>query len=232
MTNEFLKSLGATVVIGLLAYFLVEVELHKWVIAGVVKAGNYVWAVVVTLAIMAIGGILYAAFSHFGTLKPGGSLDRVMKSVRDATEETGFQLKDNFTQKIFWIYMGMLGILTFVKLTFYLFHVMFPTYATRVFGYDFPVAGVFGTLNPAMIVFLVPLISALTVNIRSYTMLMVGTAVSAGAFSFASYRRYCACNWRYLVRYLALRLLARSSGRKPRPVLGELHYLHHGLYGR
>ena len=32
-----------------------------------------------------------------------------------------------------------------------------------------------------MIVFLVPLISALTVNIRSYTMLMVGTAVSAGA---------------------------------------------------
>ena len=70
MTNEFLKSLGATVVIGLLAYFLVEVETHKWVIAGVVKAGNYVWAIVVTLAIMAIGGILYAAFSHFGTLKP------------------------------------------------------------------------------------------------------------------------------------------------------------------
>jgi len=104
-----------------------------------------------------------------------------MKSVRDATQETGFQLKDNFSQKVFWIYMGMLGILTFVKLTFYLFHVMFPTYATRVFGYDFPVAGVFGTLNPAMIVFLVPLISALTVNIRSYTMLMVGTAVSAAA---------------------------------------------------
>ena len=181
MTSEFLKSLGATALIGLLAYFLVEFELHKWVIAGVVKAGNYVWAIVVTLAIMAIGGILYAAFSHFGTLKPGGAFDRVMKSVRDATEETGFQLKDNFTQKVFWIYMGMLGILTFVKLTFYLFHVMFPTYATRVFGYDFPVAGVFGTLNPAMIVFLVPLISALTVNIRSYTMLMVGTAVSAGA---------------------------------------------------
>ena len=149
MTNEFLKSLGATVVIGLLAYFLVEVELHKWVIAGVVKAGNYVWAIVVTLAIMAIGGILYAAFSHFGTLKPGGSLDRVMKSVRDATEETGFQLKDNFTQKIFWIYMGMPN-LTFV-FTFYLFHVMFPTYATRVFATISSLC--LGTLNPAMIVF-------------------------------------------------------------------------------
>ena len=181
MTRELLGSLGATAIIGLLAWGLVEVKMHEWVLAGVVKAGNYVWSILITLAILAIGGILYAALSHFGALKPGGGFDRVMKSVRDATEETGFQLKDNFTQKVFWIYMGMLGILTFVKLTFYLFHVMFPTYATRVFGYDFPVAGVFGTLNPAMIVFLVPLISALTVNIRSYTMLMVGTAVSAAA---------------------------------------------------
>lgn len=181
MTRELLGSLGATAIIGLLAYGLVEIKMHEWVLAGVVKAGNYVWSILITLAILAIGGILYAALSYFGALKPGGAFDRVMKSVRDATEETGFQLKDNFTQKIFWIYMGMLGILTFVKLTFYLFHVMFPTYATRVFGYDFPVAGVFGTLNPAMIVFLVPLISALTVNIRSYTMLMVGTAVSAAA---------------------------------------------------
>ena len=101
-------------------------------------------------------------------------------------QKNGFQLKDNFTQKVFWIYMGMLGILTFVKLTFYLFHVMFPTYATRVFGYDFPVAGVFGTLNPAMIVFLVPLISALTVNIRSYTMLMVVLQYLRVQSSFAS----------------------------------------------
>ena len=181
MTRELVGSLIATAVIGVLAWALVEVKMHEWVLAGVVKAGNYVWSILITVAIVAIGGILYAALSHLGAMKPGASLDRVMKSVRDATQETGFQLKDNFTQKVFWIYMGMLGILTFVKLTFYLFHVMFPTYATRVFGYDFPVAGVFGTLNPAMIVFLVPLISALTVNIRSYTMLMVGTAVSAGA---------------------------------------------------
>lgn len=184
MTRELLGSLAVTAVIGFLAWALVEVKMHEWVLAGVVKAGNYVWSILITLAILAIGGIIYAGLSHIGALKPGGTLDRVMKSVRDATEETGFQLKDNFTQKVFWIYMGMLGILTFVKLTFYLFHVMFPTYATRVFGYDFPVAGVFGTLNPAMIVFLVPLISALTVNIRSYTMLMVGTAVSAAAVFF------------------------------------------------
>ena len=32
-----------------------------------------------------------------------------------------------------------------------------------------------------MIVFLVPLISALTINIRSYTMLLIGTALSAAS---------------------------------------------------
>ena len=58
---------------------------------------------------------------------------------------------------------------------------MFPTYAIRVFGADFPVASIFGTLNPVMIIFLVPLISALTVNIRSYTMLLWGTGLSAAS---------------------------------------------------
>ena len=77
--------------------------------------------------------------------------------------------------------MAMLGILTFVRLTFYIFHLMFPAYAIRVFGADFPVASIFGTLNPVMIVFLVPLISALTINIRSYTMLLIGTALSAAS---------------------------------------------------
>ena len=56
---------------------------------------------------------------------------------------------------------------------------MFPTYATRVFGYDFPVVSLFGTLNPAMIVFLVPLVSVLTVKFRSYSMLIFGTFLSA-----------------------------------------------------
>ena len=58
---------------------------------------------------------------------------------------------------------------------------MFPTYAMRVFGDDFPIASIFGSLNPAMIIFLVPLISSLTINIRSYTMLILGTVVSGAS---------------------------------------------------
>jgi dipeptide/tripeptide permease len=75
----------------------------------------------------------------------------------------------------------MLGILVFVKLTFFIFHVMFPTYGIRVFGEGAMVGSMFGVLNPVMIVFLVPLISVLTMNVRSYTMLVIGTGLSAAA---------------------------------------------------
>lgn len=180
MAKEFLRSVIATVIVGVLAYALFEMRVHEWKIS-VIKAGYYVWALVITLGILAVGGILYALLSYIGAASPGAVFDRVMKSVRDATDGTVEQLKENFSQKPFWIYMAMLGILTFVKLTFYVFHVMFPTYAIRVFGDDFPVASLFGTLNPAMIVFLVPLISFMTVKVRSYTMLIVGTILSAAS---------------------------------------------------
>jgi MFS family permease len=180
MTNELVRSLIATAIVGALAYGLVEFRIHEWSV-GVIKAGSYVWAFVVTAGLIALGGVLYAALSHAGAASPGASFDRVMKSVRDATEGTVEQLKENFQQRPFWVYMAMLGILVFVRLTFYVFHVMFPTYAIRVFGDDFPVSSIFGSLNPAMIIFLVPLISALTVNVRSYTMLIVGTGVSAAS---------------------------------------------------
>ena len=144
-----------------------------------IRDRKYIWSFVAVFAFLAIAGVSYAALSLMGTYN--SPFDRVMKSVRDATEKTIFELKDNFTTRPFWIYMAMLGILTFVRLTFYIFHLMFPTYAIRVFGADFPVASIFGTLNPVMIVFLVPLISALTINVRSYTMLLIGTAVSAAS---------------------------------------------------
>jgi MFS family permease len=180
MWKEFKISMLWTLGVGVAAYIMVGANVHKWSI-GVIKTGSYMWALVITTGLCAVGGLIYAGFSHAGTAGPGGSLDRVMKSVRDATQGTIVQLKENFQQRPFWIYMAMLGILVFVRLTFYVFHVMFPTYAIRVFGDDFPVASIFGSLNPAMIIFLVPLISVLTVKVRSYTMLILGTTISAAS---------------------------------------------------
>ena len=178
MKKELLYSGIATIVAAALCYGMFSLEVHNWKI-DVIPVGKYIWAFVATISFFAITGIFYAVFSMVGTTSP--VLDLVMKSVRDATEETVRQLKENFQERPFWIYMGMLAILIFVRLTFYIFHLMFPTYAIRVFGADFPVASIFGTLNPVMIIFLVPLISALTINIRSYTMLLWGTGLSAAS---------------------------------------------------
>ena len=177
MFKELIFSVVLTAALGGVAYVMQTLEIHEWKVS-VVKAGYYIWALEVTAVIFALGGILYAASSLVGVTLAGGVFDRAMSSVRQATEGTVDQLKENFQQKPFWIYMAMLGILVFVRLTFYIFHVMFPAYAMRVFGDDFPIASIFGSLNPAMIIFLVPLISSLTINIRSYTMLIVGTVVS------------------------------------------------------
>ena len=180
MINELQMSLVFTVAIAAVAFVLYTANVHE-IKVSVVKVGYYIWAFEVTAALFALGGILYAGSSLLGVSAAGSILDVSMSSVRKATQGTIEQLKDNFQQRPFWIYMAMLGILVFVRLTFYIFHVMFPTYAMRVFGDDFPIASIFGSLNPAMIIFLVPLISSLTINIRSYTMLILGTVVSGAS---------------------------------------------------
>ena len=178
MQQELVKTLIATTIAGVIAYVMVRGNVHKWAV-DVIPVGKYLWAFMSTIIFFAVTGVLYAGLSILGTMNTG--FDIVMKSVRDATEETIRQLKENFQERAFWVYMGMLAILIFVRLTFYIFHLMFPTYAIRVFGADFPVASIFGTLNPVMIIFLVPLISALTINVRSYTMLLWGTGLSAAS---------------------------------------------------
>ena len=180
MTRELIRSIGAVGAVAFVSYVMITTKVHEWAI-NVVPVGKYLWALVAVAALFAVGGVLYAGFSRLGVFSPGGAFDVVMKAVRDATQGTVAQLKENFQERAFWIYMGMLGVLVFVRLTFYIFHVMFPTYAIRILGPDFPVASIFGSLNPAMIIFLVPLISILSINVRSYTMLLWGTAISAGS---------------------------------------------------
>ena len=150
MQQELVKTLIATTIAGAVAYAMVLGGVHKWAV-DVIPVGKYLWAFMATIIFFAVTGVLYAGLSILGTMNTG--FDIVMKSVRDATQETIRQLKENFQERPFWVYMGMLAILIFVRLTFYIFHLMFPTYAIRVFGADFPVASIFGTLNPVMIIF-------------------------------------------------------------------------------
>lgn len=100
-------------------------------------------------------------------------------STKKSFLDTILIMKMVFKEKNFWIYLFMLGILVFIKLVFYHFHYTFPKYGIRVLGEGSKVGNLYGILNPIIIIFLVPLIAHFTKNIKSYSMLLVGTTISS-----------------------------------------------------
>ena len=74
-------------------------------------------------------------FQEFNTTQyTGGMFSKLYQMVKDAGQKTVQMLATNFSEKAFWNYLFLLGILVFVKVTFFIFQVMFPSYMVRVFG--------------------------------------------------------------------------------------------------
>jgi MFS family permease len=115
----------------------------------------------------------------------GGAFSVAVQSVGNAAKETGRILWKAATEKAFWLFLFMLGILVPVRLVFFHFHYTFPKYGIRVLGEGVKIGNIYGVLNPVLIVFLVPLVGYLTKKISSYKMMMVGTFISAGAVFIA-----------------------------------------------
>ena len=197
MTGEIIKS---AIVTGIVLAIALGVS------SAGVNPGQWGWGGIVLAGICGGGALVYGLLSYLGTFVP--SFDRVMLPVRDSVKETGRRLAENFSERPFWIYLFMLAVLVFVRLTFFIFHVMFPTYGIRVFGEGAMVGSIFGVLNPVMIVLLVPLISIMTVKVRSYTMLFVGTLISAGAVFLCFIPESVAMPSRHVVRPDDLRAMA------------------------
>jgi len=116
-----------------------------------------------------------------------GSIVSVFWQVfKKAALDTGRILSQVVRQKEFWYYMFMLGILVFVRLVFYHFHYTFPKYGIRILGEGVKIGNIYGVLNPTIIVFLVPLVAAVSRRVSSYKMLMLGTTISASAIFIAT----------------------------------------------
>ena len=69
---------------------------------------------------------------------------RIRDLVKSSSIETWNIFKSVFPQRSFHIYLGMIGLLVFVRLTFYHFHYTFPTYGIRVFGEGVKIVHVWG----------------------------------------------------------------------------------------
>ncbi|HOB70432.1 MAG TPA: hypothetical protein PKM18_01475, partial [bacterium] len=55
----------------------------------------------------------------------------------------------------------------------------FPKYGIRVLGEGAKIGNIYGVLNPVLIVFLVPIVASFTKKTKSYTMLVIGSAISS-----------------------------------------------------
>jgi len=109
-----------------------------------------------------------------------GTLTEIMartlkKTVSDVSATLVFVMKDRY----FWKYLFIVSITLFARFTFFHFLFTFPKYGLRVLGESAKIGTVYGTLNPLLVIFLVPLVAAMTKKANSYRMLIIGTAISS-----------------------------------------------------
>ncbi|MCP5536035.1 MAG: MFS transporter [Akkermansiaceae bacterium] len=106
---------------------------------------------------------------------------RSMASIKAGAVGSVKIFGENFVQRAFWVFILLIGITVFARLTFFHFHITWPSYGIRYFGQGSLVGNVFGVLNPLLIVFLVPVIAYLTRKVRSYWLLLIGTIISVAS---------------------------------------------------
>ena len=121
-----------------------------------------------------------------GTIKitPPGPLGKhllsgLVNTVKKAAAGTWEKIREVIGEKMFWTYLFMLSLTLFVRFIFFHFQYTFPKYGIRVLGEGAKIGSIYGVLNPVLIVFLVPLVAALTKKTSSYRMLLIGSTVSA-----------------------------------------------------
>ena len=92
-------------------------------------------------------------------------------------------LKQVVAESAFWRFMLFVSLLVLVKLIFQHAHLTWPKYTLRVFGESFPVAE-YWAINPAMIILLTPLVTALTRHRSAFQCIVWGSLLSAGSVFF------------------------------------------------
>jgi MFS family permease len=112
-------------------------------------------------------------------IRPAETHGTAGEAIRKGATDTFKLIGETFTERFFWIYMGLLTMTLFVRFVFFHFHYTFPKYGIRVLGEGAQIGTIYGVLNPVLIVFLVPLVAYFTKKTSSYKMMIWGSAVSS-----------------------------------------------------
>ena len=86
-------------------------------------------------------------------------------------------MKEVTSEKTFWVFITFIFLLVLVKMIFQYNHSLYPVYMERIDLAEW--TGRLYSINPLIIIFLVPVMTAITGRMSSYKVIVVGTFVSA-----------------------------------------------------
>jgi hypothetical protein len=110
----------------------------------------------------------------------GNFLGAIYLTVRNAVQDTVRLFTGLFQQRSFYRLLAFLGLIACLKLILMQMYYVFPTFGIRELGEGAPV-GALWNINSWIVIFLVPLIGALTQRFSAYRMAVVGGAISAAS---------------------------------------------------
>src|SRR6185312_14550158 len=99
-------------------------------------------------------------------------------TARDSAKDTLRLFAELMQQTGFYRLLAFLGLIAFLKLIFMQIYYVFPTFGIRELGEGAPVGQLSG-LNNFLIIFLAPVVGALTQRYSAYWMVVVGGIISA-----------------------------------------------------
>jgi hypothetical protein len=93
-------------------------------------------------------------------------------------------MKEVGGDKLFWVFIAFMFLLVMVKMIFQYNHSLYPLYMERIDLKEW--TGKLYSINPIIIIFLVPVMTAITGRMRAYMVIVVGSFVSAASVLFMS----------------------------------------------
>jgi MFS family permease len=113
------------------------------------------------------------------TRAPGSSVwNAFLLTLRNSVTDTIRLFRNLIGQDGFYRLLGFLILISFLKLIFMQMYYVFPTFGIRELGEGAPV-GRLWAINAILVIFLVPLVGALTQRFPAYAMVVLGGVISA-----------------------------------------------------
>jgi len=112
-----------------------------------------------------------------------GDAAKMDEARRESESKSAWQvMKEVVSEKIFWVFMTFIFLLVLVKMIFQYNHSLYPLYMERIGLKEW--TGKLYSINPFIIIFLVPVMTAITGKMKAYNVIVVGSLVSAGSVFF------------------------------------------------